>query len=38
MLGRIPGKYQAWLKDVQLTLLFPSELLQKYEYNISILL
>ena len=36
VLGNIPGKYQAWLKDIQLALLFPSELIQKYEYDILI--
>ena len=36
MLGNIPGKYRARLKDVQLALLFPSALIQKYGYDILI--
>ena len=36
VLGNIPGKYRSWLKDVQLTLLFPSELTQKYGYHVLI--
>ena len=35
VLGNIPGKYRSRLKDVQLTLLFPSELTQKYRYRIN---
>ena len=36
VLGNIPGKYRSWLKDVQLTLLFPSELTQKCGYHVLI--
>ena len=36
VLGNIPGKYRSRLKDVQLTLLFPSELTQKYGYHVLI--
>ena len=36
VLGNIPGKYRSRLKDVQLTLLFPSELTQKYRYHVLI--
>ena len=36
VLGNIPSKYRSRLKDVQLTLLFPSELTQKYRYHVLI--
>ena len=36
VLGNISGKYQSRLKDVQLTLLFPSELTQECRYHVLI--